>query len=83
MREAPSVPPCGRPHASPSRNQGGGMKKMRLDAEQLAVESFEPAPEVDAGRGTVQGNEATVTCIWRCGTVAALMTCYSGCTEDC
>ena len=56
---------------------------MRRDPEELAVESFEPAREADAGRGTVQGNAATVTCIYpRCGTVMR-MTCYSGCSEDC
>lgn len=37
------------------------MNKLKLDLEELAVESFEVAEEKDE-EGTVQGNEATPWC---------------------
>lgn len=37
------------------------MKKLRLDVEDLAVESFETARETDA-RGTVRAHDATEGC---------------------
>ncbi|HYW10211.1 MAG TPA: hypothetical protein VE913_24815 [Longimicrobium sp.] len=36
-------------------------RKLKLDPEELRVESFQPAPEPVAGRGTVVGQEAPPT----------------------
>lgn len=50
------------------------MKKLKLDAEALRVESLEVAPVV-AGGGTVQGRESTtyptyeLTCTGECNTL--------------
>ncbi len=50
------------------------MKKLKLDAEALRVESLEVAP-VTAGGGTVRGNESTayptyeLTCTGECNTL--------------
>lgn len=59
------------------------MKKLRLDAEDLAVESFATAPATDA-HGTVRAYDATESCTnctyddticgltWRCSNAAPL-----------
>jgi hypothetical protein len=53
------------------------MKKLTLDVDALAVESF-PTAEVDAGaRGTVEAAEATVNCVTRVG-----VSCYTSCRAD-
>ncbi|HEX8905162.1 MAG TPA: hypothetical protein VF771_09995 [Longimicrobiaceae bacterium] len=57
------------------------MKKMRLAAEQLRVESFAMGDAVEL-RGTVDARAATLACTPRCGTVARGETCYSGCTAE-
>lgn len=36
-------------------------RKLKLDPEELRVESFQPAPEAPAARGTVVGQEAART----------------------
>lgn len=43
------------------------MSKLKLNVEELAVESFEMAA-AEEGRGTVRGNEATDNCSQYCGT---------------
>lgn len=35
------------------------MKKLTLDVDRLAVETFEPAPEALPRRGTVEGHQPT------------------------
>jgi hypothetical protein len=43
------------------------MRKLRLDPDALAVDSFEPRAADEARRGTVQGNEALVdTGVYSC-----------------
>lgn len=51
------------------------MKKLRLDVEALAVESFPTTPADGSGRGTVHGREETApsfcgvqTCLYECDT---------------
>jgi hypothetical protein len=51
------------------------MKKLTLDVDALAVESF-PTAEVDEARGTVDAQEATV----RCNTRVA--SCYTSCRAE-
>lgn len=60
------------------------MKKLRLDTEQLRVQSFATDETAPVEQGTVRAREATVTCIFpRCGgTVAQRESCYNGCTYD-
>ena len=43
------------------------MKKLKLNVEDLAVESMELA-SVEESRGTVRGNEETDNCSQYCGT---------------
>lgn len=57
------------------------MKKIRLEAEQLRVESFATHLAGDA-RGTVGAREGTLGCTGRCGTAARGETCYAGCTAE-
>lgn len=61
------------------------MKKLKLDAEALRVESFAPGDRDPAGRGTVEGH-ATIrctgygSCYGSCPGTCNLDTCYS-CTQ--
>lgn len=59
------------------------MKKLKLDVEQLRVQSFAADETPALEQGTVRAREATVTCIYpRCGTVVQRESCYNGCTYD-
>jgi hypothetical protein len=58
------------------------MKKLKLDVEQLRVQSFAADTAPAAGAGTVRALEATVTCVLRCGTAVQRQSCYNGCTYD-
>ena len=57
------------------------MKKIRLDAEHLRVESF--ATDTAGGmRGTVDAHAAAPGGTTRCGTAARGESCYAGCTAE-
>ena len=69
------------------------MKKLRLDVEALAVESFEPE-RIGQGSGTVNGHgpytqpgACPATANWYCsvgdGCTWAAYTCAETCREDC
>jgi hypothetical protein len=58
---------------------GADMNKIRLNAEALRVESFEPAPDAAAGRGTVRGHRPENSCDTNCD----ILTCGGGDTCDC
>jgi len=55
------------------------MRKMKLELERLAVDSFEVASGMDA-RGTVQGNELTPACSFR---NSCIDSCQLSCTGSC
>ena len=56
------------------------MRKIKLELENLVVDSFETAPEADA-RGTVVGHDPTIHG-QQCG--SAYDACHTGlCTYDC
>jgi hypothetical protein len=68
------------------------MKKLKLDPEELAVESFDAEAGPDGGQGTVRGHNWTqspeeCTCYGRmCGTTAApgqLCACIPWSAEPC
>lgn len=61
------------------------MKKIRLDPEQLRVESFEPDPSEPPVRGTVHGHWSQIgTCDGRVKTCQFGGTCGPGCeTANC
>lgn len=42
------------------------MRKLRLDLDVLAVESFAPQAEREPARGTVQANENIATGVYSC-----------------
>lgn len=54
------------------------MKKVRLDLEALAVDTFEPAAREDDGRGTVRAHSDTDTA-WGEYTCAGFGSCYYKC----
>lgn len=56
------------------------MRKMKLDMEKLAVESFAVAEDTDA-RGTIAGNEATERVI--CTRQTCMDTCEYSCDGSC
>lgn len=64
------------------------MKKLRLDLDALAVDTFDPAPPED-GQGTVLGEQwgpTQLTCGYICGTNLCLTrdrSCYGTCTVSC
>ncbi len=59
------------------------MRKMKLDIDKLAVESFDVAEDTDA-RGTIAGNQGTRFCTaFTCGETCAGETCEATCTGTC
>lgn len=56
------------------------MKKMRLEIDELAVESFPTAVAPDMSRGTVKGNDATLalTCPATCAGATCVTSCGGG-----
>jgi hypothetical protein len=86
----PSGPAGGAPSAAPIQPGEHEMRKLKLDIDHLAVESFEPAPGLD-GEGTVVGHITARTneCGGECPTGALGYTCvdcnntgYEGGTMD-
>ncbi|HEX9937602.1 MAG TPA: hypothetical protein VGB15_10790 [Longimicrobium sp.] len=57
------------------------MRKMKLDVERLAVESFAVGGDGDDGRGTIHGNAATRFCTLASG--CAGDTCDLSCNGSC
>jgi hypothetical protein len=63
------------------------MKKLKLELESLAVESFEPRARDAGGRGTVAGNEMeyiSFTCVPTvidCGTIEGCLPTLPGCGD--
>jgi hypothetical protein len=60
------------------------MKKLSLDLDRLAVESFDTAAGVKTERGTVQGHLATD---WHCTNLSGCCftdweSCYGGCSDS-
>jgi hypothetical protein len=51
------------------------MRKLVLDADQLAVETFRPAPRAAEVRGTVLGRESEIPC-------TNSYTCWAGCISQ-
>lgn len=60
------------------------MSKLRLDLDQLAVETFDTSPE-GPGRGTVLGHNSYVTvgvdCNTACGACSTLQSAYNPCGD--
>jgi hypothetical protein len=50
-------------------------KKLRLDVERLAVESFEPERDAEEGRGTVRAHGPACTCAASCDCKTAIYWC--------
>lgn len=53
------------------------MKKMRLEIDELAVETFATGANGDAGQGTVKAADATIGIT--CGATCAGVTCVTSC----
>ncbi|HEX6372209.1 MAG TPA: hypothetical protein VF006_25045 [Longimicrobium sp.] len=58
------------------------MQKVRLDLDELEVQSFTTTGPERPQRGTVQGNEDDCTCQC-CPTDPALNTCWASCPDTC
>lgn len=56
------------------------MRKMKLEVDLLAVESFSTAALEPSERGTVQGNADTIACSWR---NSCIDSCQLSCTGSC
>jgi hypothetical protein len=56
------------------------MRKLKLDLEELAVDSFDVVAEGTHPRGTVRGAEDTLACSWRNSCVDS---CQLSCTGSC
>lgn len=60
------------------------MGKLKLDLDDLHVESFQAHPEKAGRRGTVAGRELTYGCVsWFGGTCAGDFTCGHSCEGTC
>lgn len=58
------------------------MKKLKLDLDTLAVDSFRPSAEPRGHRGTVRGNEPTYTCrTWEASCNTLALTCAYSCAD--
>lgn len=55
------------------------MRKMKLDVDQLAVESFSMKNEDTGARGTVHGNQITRFCSFQSGCDTCTFSCDGSC----
>ena len=55
------------------------MRKMKLDIDQLAVESFSIKDGDTDGRGTVHGNQITRFCSFQSGCDTCQLSCNGSC----
>lgn len=56
------------------------MKKLRLELDELSVESFETLEETSGARGTVRGHFMAVAptrYLWQCGYTRDVAACYT------
>jgi hypothetical protein len=56
------------------------MRKMKLELERLAVDSFEMTADGADARGTIRGNEDTIACSFR---NSCIDSCQLSCTGSC